>query len=551
MVKTVNIIDNFKDDKKNIFYSPDYKPDREYKSSIDFTSHSYEEGDLKYKEIPILSYKETADKIIEDLLLLNEVLETTPDSLKNILQSITKLLIATTIIRVEKNNAADNNKNKEDNDTGHVVIQEDIPKIEDVPVTVDNDFSPNKIPTDNTPFDSQNLFPEDTDIEVEDIENTDIGEILKNSYDRDLFGLKKDYIAKMNLIVQKYIQDILVAANTVGISYENLLKDYDPVAVYVNQPNLQHLHDSIIRNSVAFKETVRYFSKTHSADNTLLVVRALETAYQQRYKYYMEEYNSEADMLESYSNKNLADTRKQYDNTYKDAVQNAYKYLNAAYVNTANALQQTDIQTQAKAELLKHDINIFEKSPEPPVKAIGNTTLVVPQIIAENDMSNRYETPLNSNYADMDTGFGDGIAQLSTGPIKKQVWDFLIHNMNLDPIRAAGIMGNMEQENNFRTTDDGTSLGLMQWTGSRRHKCMELAKANGKSYTDLAVQLSYMKYESAHEEASCWNKYLQRNFATVDAAATAFCNFVERPGIPCLNKRISYAKFYYQQYGNH
>lgn len=551
MVKQVNIIDNFKDDKKNIFYSPDYKPNREYKSSIDFTSHNYEEGNLKYKEIPILSYKETADKIIEDLSLLNEVLETVPDPLKNILQSIIKLLMATTIIRVEKNNAADNNKNKEDNNTGHVIIQENIPKIEDVPVTIDNDFSPNKVPVDNTVFNSQNLFPEDTDIEVEDIEDMDIGEILKNSYDRDLFGLKKDYIAKINLIIQKYIQDILVAANTVGISYENLLKDYDPIAVYVNQPNLQHLHDSIVRNSIAFKETVRYFSKTHSADNTLLVVRALETAYQQRYKYYTEEYNNEVDMLESYSNKNLADTRKQYDNTYKDAVQNAYKYLNAAYVNTANALQQTDMQVQAKAELLKHDINIFEKSPEPPVKAIGNTTLVIPQIIAENDMSNRYETPLNSNYADMDIGFGDGIAQLSTGPIKKQVWDFLIHNMNLDPIRAAGIMGNMEQENNFRTTDDGISLGLMQWTGSRRRKCMELAKANGKSYTDLAVQLSYMKYESAHEEASCWNKYLQRNFATVDAAATAFCNFVERPGIPCLNKRISYAKFYYQQYGNH
>lgn len=215
---------------------------------------------------------------MDKLTLLLDVEELLPDSIRTTVKDITKILIAVTIIR-----------KKEDEDNPVTPTEPEITPVPDTnPEThIDIDYTN---PNSNHTISINNIFPKKTDIEIVDNSNISLSDMIAGSYTEDTLGLKEDYVSTMYLIIQRYIQEMLCAANNAAMSYENLLYHYDGDAVKVPHKNLKHLHDTIIRNQIAIDEEAREFSKTHSADNTLTIIRSLETAYQQKKKYYSENY---------------------------------------------------------------------------------------------------------------------------------------------------------------------------------------------------------------------------------------------------------------------
>ena len=268
------------EEKKNIFYKPENTPDRHYESDEVFPKENQPQVTSEQKPTPsnVITPDSRSDDLLDRLTLLLDIEDVLPESIKTTVKDITKILIAVTIIR--KQNQKDNPIVPDDN-TPEVVPDDKV----DTHVTIDptSDDSAHTIKI-------SDLFPKKTDIEVVADNSMSLSNIIAGSYTEDTLGLKEDYVSTMYLIIQKYIQEMLCAANNSAMGYENLLMDYDGDAVKVPQKNLKHLHDTVIRNQISIDEEAREFSKTHSADNTLMIIRALETAYQQKKKYYSENY---------------------------------------------------------------------------------------------------------------------------------------------------------------------------------------------------------------------------------------------------------------------
>lgn len=252
--------------------------------------------------------------------------------------------------------------------------------------------------------------------------------------------------------------------------------------------------------------------------------------------------SNKTDYLTLSSNDLLLNNRNSYDNKYVDSVKNMYKFLNSSNVLIDTILKQTVQIAKAKGKLTKAGVNIYSKTEEPAVKAIQNTVLVVPKTTAETDYSNRYETPSGN------ISSGTGNVTVVGSNNAEAVWNFLIGNLSMDTIHAAGIMGNLAQENQFNTDDNDGGLGLMQWIGDRREACIDLAIQENKSPTDLSLQLEYMATEFQGSESAGYNSYIATSFSSPATAAVSFCDLIERAGEPMYENRESYAQQYYDMY---
>jgi len=120
------------------------------------------------------------------------------------------------------------------------------------------------------------------------------------------------------------------------------------------------------------------------------------------------------------------------------------------------------------------------------------------------------------------------------------IWNFLIAQ-GFTREQVAGVMGNLQQEHNFNTSDEPGGLGIAQWIGARRSNLV--AKGN---YLDLNVQLNYLMEELNGSEYRA--KAAIQASTTVDQATVAFQNKFERCGQCEQGTRIMYA---YKILGRH
>lgn len=137
---------------------------------------------------------------------------------------------------------------------------------------------------------------------------------------------------------------------------------------------------------------------------------------------------------------------------------------------------------------------------------------------------------------------------------KKYIWDFLMIKIG-NEIAVAGIMGNMEAESGFVTTnmqdsyetdslndsnyttltDNGTytnfihdsiGYGLCQWTWHTRKKALlDLAKDNGKSVGDIDVQLSLLWLELTTDYKTSVLDRIKNETNIYNASTIVLCNF--------------------------
>jgi hypothetical protein len=120
---------------------------------------------------------------------------------------------------------------------------------------------------------------------------------------------------------------------------------------------------------------------------------------------------------------------------------------------------------------------------------------------------------------------------------RDHVWNYLVESGFTDE-QTAGIMGNLRQEHGFQTSGDG----LAQWMGGRKAKLMRM-----KDPYSLSTQLDFLVNVELAGSYSHVNKLL-KECDTVEEATTVFCNRYERPGIPAMSKRLSYAREVYAIY---
>lgn len=113
------------------------------------------------------------------------------------------------------------------------------------------------------------------------------------------------------------------------------------------------------------------------------------------------------------------------------------------------------------------------------------------------------------------------------------------------PEQAAGLVGNLIQESGPRLNtgavgDGGNSVGMGQWNGPRMRALQAFARAEGRDWQDLDLQIDFLDHELRTTEKAAGDA-IRATTSASEAARIASEQFW-RPGIPRVGQRIGYAE---------
>lgn len=142
--------------------------------------------------------------------------------------------------------------------------------------------------------------------------------------------------------------------------------------------------------------------------------------------------------------------------------------------------------------------------------------------------------------------------------VQRKVYDWLYNELGLTDKQAWAVMANIDHESAGWQVDaeenpdsTETGIGLMQWSGQRRHNLEQFAADRHTSWKDLQTQLEFMKLEYNGSESDAWQRF--KSFVTdsttpeEDVAYFAGPNGLERAGIINLASRMAH----YYDYDSH
>jgi hypothetical protein len=129
----------------------------------------------------------------------------------------------------------------------------------------------------------------------------------------------------------------------------------------------------------------------------------------------------------------------------------------------------------------------------------SNITNATKAILAQLEGTAAASAPSQAETADSEACCVTGQATLLAGNSNEEkIWNYLIQELGLNDIQAAGIMGNVEQESGFSPTalnPSSGAYGIAQWLGGRKTALISFAASKGKPKSDLGVQLDFLKQE--------------------------------------------------------
>jgi hypothetical protein len=330
------------DSKKNdLLYVPVLKPDRTYRSDAEFI----EEVEDDIPPIPDEPAKNTPAQIYHDFEEVQDLIPDFPEIKKSIELLKKRLMIAFP-------DGSTPEPHKRD------VIAPKSTKIPEINFISD-------IPKETNPGVNNlpNMFPSTTNIALKVVSPRTLVQIIQDGYDTDQVNLQNYYLQQLQLIIQKYFQEMLMVMAECGVeNIDNLTKKFDGDTVEVSDPNLGHLRDHIVRSQIIRDQKKRYMKKTHNVDQTMMHMRAWHIAKEERVKYYGEKYGDSGSYLDSHSNGLLRENRSSHDQKYSDALYNMYKYLNSSISLMDDILSMTVKEAQAKGKLLNAGVKIYESA---------------------------------------------------------------------------------------------------------------------------------------------------------------------------------------------
>lgn len=112
----------------------------------------------------------------------------------------------------------------------------------------------------------------------------------------------------------------------------------------------------------------------------------------------------------------------------------------------------------------------------------------------------------------------------------------------------SALAGNAWRESHINPTlaqIGGTAFGLFQWDGERKDALLKWLSDNNYESTDPTGQMQYLVVENdwvgTYDGISSLTEFLQSQSTDIISLTTAFCTCWERPGVPALDERITFA----------
>lgn len=479
--------------KNNLLYTPDLKPERNYRSEAKF-----EPKKPTYTTPP--PEEPTLEDHINELQELEELIEGLP-MISPIKDLTCKLKERAKIIQTEKELEEDIPDEHWGPDPGSIFIPE---------INIDDDVDIGEsIPADVIlPEDMPLLFSPPTSVTVKVETPKTLVQMAKDSYEQDQLDLQKDYLRKLKFILQKYFTNQLALTfelNTGDI--DTLTKDFDGEAVTGVTANLQHLKDAIIRSQNQRIQKKRFFDKMINTENTLQYMRVWNAAEKARERYYSEAYGDSSEFIDAESNALLREARAQHDTKYRDALYNMYKYLDSGAKMTEDILDHISIESKAKAKLLKEGIDIYKTSVTSQNSGTGTTAV---QAYTHEQLQNLEQArAANSNIT-------TDISQLSATEIDK------LYDID-DPAS--------ESEWGLSPTGGHWSVADINNLINNDPSLYNASTAEGKNAIKVALSLltKYIKPESSSNSSNGSNKSNNSNIS--NESKSNIQKIMEMPGV--------------------
>lgn len=347
------------DVKNNIFYRPDLDIERSYQTTgsilkttpIEVPASPKQTTELedileraKATQEELLRIRKITDAIpIETAVILNDIIE------KEIFQGIDNIKQIEELIEQDKIDEEEQSRVSIYEDNTHTSEPEEVADEEE-----------NKVESE------EDLFwkdPEPLDLTISVVKCKEPNSLAEEQYIKDIALLREDFAFKLRSVMEEYIYPLYTVMGETGLdslTYLNL--NYEGETVSGVKLDEKHLHDIIVKNQVLIDEKNRKFAKTHSTNNTIATMMALDVVSQERVKYYAENYDVGLNTFAGIFKRNyLEEIRREYEKKYFKAKVNMYRYLNSSLTISSDILKKT-LETQvAKCYLLTKDVNIYAR----------------------------------------------------------------------------------------------------------------------------------------------------------------------------------------------
>ena len=134
----------------------------------------------------------------------------------------------------------------------------------------------------------------------------------------------------------------------------------------------------------------------------------------------------------------------------------------------------------------------------------------------------------------------------------KVAWDFFIRK-GFTKAQTAGLIGNFVVESGSDPINPaavqyggGPGRGLAQWEGSRRTDLYNYAASQGKTWSNLQLQLDFIWHELTGKERSAYTRI--KATTTISSAAVTVRQYYERPSVHADQARINAANSIHSRY---
>lgn len=187
------------------------------------------------------------------------------------------------------------------------------------------------------------------------------------AYINDYNDIAKEYASSMEQVLNRFFQTMVSLSDDCNMPvYTYLLRDFDGVAVKVDDEDLLPAKDLIIKNQAIRNRDLAMMQKIYTEENTLLYGRAWAIGEKERERYLKADYKTNTSSLcTTLGNQMLTDSRNESYKKYRAGMSSMYKYLNSSVINTAQALDKRTYEATAKGQLALNGVDIFKQSPIP------------------------------------------------------------------------------------------------------------------------------------------------------------------------------------------
>ena len=308
-------------EKLDILYKPDLDYDRRY------DSEGYIENVDDIEELEVEEESSSADIVDE----INTILTLLPDDMKDVVNRPLSII---------------------------ETLYDELKGITDKPVIKDEVIVSEDIETnDNKPDMPDDFFRDDDDPFVITVNNKDKLAIIEDTYKYDFACIINDYTNKLKDALTHYINSVLISFKNIDTEmYSKVLDTYNLSTDNVSD-NYKHLSDLIIRSQITRQMNMRLYNKLFSIDKTISHIRACKIGVEQKLRYYASEYQTESGFNDFISNRFLENSRKMYDEKYKQNFFNLYKYLNSSVILSNECFKLLINEAQAKIILIEKEGN--------------------------------------------------------------------------------------------------------------------------------------------------------------------------------------------------